>query len=142
MAIVQTLTTSFKQELLQAIHNFSTDTFYIALYNGNADLGAGTTVYTTSNELPNGSGYTRPGLALTGVAVVVSGTTVYVSFSNATWTGASFTARGALIYNQTKANRAVAVLNFGADKIANPVTQTFVVQMPLATPTTALIRIP
>lgn len=142
MAIVQTITTSFKDELLKAIHDFSTDTFYMSLYDGNADLGAATTAYTSTNELVNGLGYTRPGQALTGVGVAVSGTTAYVTFANISWTGASFIARGALIYNQTKANRAVAVLNFGADKIANPTTSIFTVQMPLPTATTALIRIP
>lgn len=142
MAIVQTLTTSFKEELLKAIHDFSTDTFYMSLYNGNANLGASTTVYTSTNELATALGYTQPGKALTGVGVVVSGTTAYVTFADISWTGASFIARGALIYNQTKANRAVAVLNFGADKVANPTTATFTVQMPLPTATTALIRIP
>lgn len=142
MAIVQTLTTSFKEELLKAVHDFDSDTFVLALYTGNADLGASTTVYTTTNELPNALGYTQPGQVMTGVGVVVSGTAAYVTFDNVVWTSASFVARGAMIYNQTKSNKSVALLNFGDDKICNPVTNTFTVQMPVATATTALIRIP
>ena len=141
MAIVQTLTTSFKEELLKAVHDFSSDTFVLALYNGDANLGAGTTVYTTNNELPTGLGYIRPGQVMTGVGVVVSGTTAYVTFDNVVWTAASFNARGALIYNSSKSNKSVALLNFGDDKISNPTTNTFTVQMPVATATTALIRI-
>jgi hypothetical protein len=79
---------------------------------------------------------------MTGVGVVVSGTAAYVTFDNVVWTSASFVARGAMIYNQTKSNKSVALLNFGDDKICNPVTNTFTVQMPVATATTALIRIP
>jgi len=142
MAIVQTLTTSFKEELLKAVHDFSVDTFVMALYTGNANLGASTTVYTATNELPTALGYTQPGRVMTGVGVVVSGTTAYVTFANVVWTSASFTARGALIYNSSKGNKSVALLNFGDDKISNPVTNTFTVQMPVATATTALIRIP
>lgn len=140
--IVQTLTTSFKSELLRGIHDFSTDTFLIALYTALADLSASTTVYGSTNELPNGNGYTQTGQTMTGISVLTSGTAAYVTFGNVIWTSASFTARGALIYNQTKANRAVAVLDFGSDKISNSATQTFTIQMPASTATTALIRIP
>ena len=104
-------------------------------------MGASTTVYTTTNELPTGLGYIRPGQAMTGVGVVVSGTTAYVTFDNVVWTSASFNTRGALIYNSSKSNKSVALLNFGDDKISNPTTNTFTVQMPVATATTALIRI-
>jgi hypothetical protein len=142
MAIVQTLTTSFKQELLKAVHDFDSDTFVLALYTGAANLGADTTVYTTTNELPTALGYVQPGQVMTGVSVLVSGTTAYVTFDNVVWTSASFNARGALIYNSSKGNKSVALLNFGDDKISNPTTNTFTVQMPVPTATTALIRLP
>jgi len=136
MAINQTQCTSFKLELLQAIHDFTTDTFKIALYTSAATLGASTTAYAATNEVV-GTGYTAGGLVLTGTSVLASGTTAYVDFADAVWT-ASITARGALIYNSSKANRAVAVLDFGADKTS---TNTFTVQMPPNTASDALIRI-
>jgi hypothetical protein len=135
---VQTLTTSFKQQLLLAVHDFSVDTFKIALYTSNADLNADTTIYTVTGEV-SGTGYTATGNTLTGTTVTVSGTTAFVNFANAVWNPASFIARGALIYNASKSNKAVAVLDFGADKTA---TTTFTVQMPANTATTALIRLP
>ncbi len=136
MAIVQTQCTSFKEQLLKAVHDFSTDTFKIALYTSAASLGASTTVYATTNEVV-AAGYTAGGNTLTGVAVTASGTTAYVDFADTTWT-TSTTARGALIYNSSKANKAVAVLDFGADKTS---TNTFTVQMPPNSATDALIRI-
>lgn len=135
MAIVQTQTTSFKAECWQAIHNLLTDTIKIALYTGNASLGASTTVYTTSNEVV-ASGYTAGGNTLTGVTINTSGYTAYASWANTSWTGA-ITARCALIYNASKANRAIAVIDFGADKSS---TTTFLITMPGNTATTALIR--
>lgn len=135
---VQTLTTSFKQQLLLAVHDFSVDTFKIALYTSNADLNAATTVYTTTGEI-TGTGYTATGKTLTGTTVTVSGTTAFVDFANAVWSPATFTTRGALIYNASKGNKAVAVLDFGADKTP---TTTFTVQMPVNTATAALIRLP
>lgn len=134
--ITQTQTTSFKLELYEAIHNFLTDTINIALYNANADLGAATTAYTSLNEI-TGTGYTAGGQALTGVTVSSSGTVAYVNFANALWSPASFTCRGALIYNASKANRSVAVLNFGADKSAS---NTFLITMPANSADTAIIR--
>ena len=134
--ITQTQTTSFKLELYEAIHNFLTDTINIALYNANADLGAATTTYTSLNEI-TGTGYTAGGQALTGVTVSSSGTVAYVNFANALWSPASFTCRGALIYNASKANRSVAVLNFGADKSAS---NTFLITMPANSADTAIIR--
>lgn len=134
--ITQTQTTSFKLELYEAIHNFLTDTINIALYNANADLGATTTAYTSLNEI-TGTGYTAGGQALTGVTVSSSGTVAYVNFANALWSPASFTCRGALIYNASKANRSVAVLNFGADKSAS---NTFLITMPANSADTAIIR--
>lgn len=135
MSIVQTQTTSFKKELYEAVHNLSTDSIYIALYNGNANLGADTTAYTSSNEVV-ASGYTAGGQALTGVAISSSGYTAYVNWSNVSWTGA-ITARCALIYNVTQGNKSIAVIDFGADKTS---TTTFTITMPANTTTTALIR--
>jgi O-acetylhomoserine/O-acetylserine sulfhydrylase-like pyridoxal-dependent enzyme len=136
--ISQGLTTSFKQQLFLAIQNFTTDTFKIALYTANADLGADTTVYTTTAEI-TGTGYTAGGLVLTGTTVSVSGTTAFVDFADAVWNPANFLCRGALIYNASKSNAAVAVLDFGADKVP---TTTFTVQMPANNSTSALIRLP
>jgi hypothetical protein len=136
--ISQTLTTSFKEQLLLAVHDFSTDTFKLALYTAPADLGAATTAYSSSSEVV-GTGYTAGGEVLTGVTVTVSGTTAFVDFSNVVWPVASFTTRGALIYNASKSNKSVAVLDFGADKTP---TTTFTVAMPANTATSALIRLP
>jgi hypothetical protein len=137
MAFEQTLTTSFKQDILLGVHDLDTDTLKIALYLATADLGAATTVYTTTGET-SGAGYTAGGNTLTGVTVLTSGTTAYVDFANPTWDPASFTARGALIYNASKSNKAIAVLDFGSDKTT---TTTFTVQMPANTASSALIRI-
>jgi hypothetical protein len=135
--IVQTQTTSFKEELYEGIHDLLTDTLKMALYTANADLNAATTVYTTDQEV-SGTGYTAGGTTVTNVTVQSSGTTAYVNFDNVQWPGASFTTRGALLYNSSKANRSIAVINFGSDKIVN--NGTFTVTMPANTATTALIR--
>jgi len=137
MAFEQTLTTSFKQDILLGVHDLDTDTIKMALYLATADLGAATTVYTTTGET-SGTGYTAGGKVLTGVTVLTSGTTAYVDFADPSWDPAAFTARGALIYNASKSNKAIAVLDFGSDKTA---TTTFTVQMPANTATSALIRI-
>jgi hypothetical protein len=137
MAFEQTLTTSFKQDILLGVHDLETDTIKMALYLATADLGAATTVYTTSGET-SGAGYTAGGKTLTGVTVLTSGTTAYVDFADPSWDPAAFTARGALIYNASKSNKAIAVLDFGSDKTA---TTVFTVQMPANTATSALIRI-
>jgi hypothetical protein len=136
MAIYQGQTTSFKQELYEAVHDFLTDTFNIALYTNIASLGAETTVYTTVGEVV-GTGYTAGGEVLTGVTVASANGVAYVNFNSVTWNPANFTCRGALIYNASKSNKAVAVLDFGVDKTA---TTSFTVQMPVNGPTTALIR--
>jgi hypothetical protein len=133
--IVQTQTTSFKAELYQAIHNLLTDTLKIALYTANANLNETTTVYSSANEVVS-AGYTAGGNTLTGVTLNTSGYTAYVNFNNVSWT-AALTARCALIYNASKANRAIAVIDFGADKTSRT---TFLVTMPSNTSTTALIR--
>lgn len=138
--IVQTQCTAFKVNLLSGLENFANGTPYtykIALYNANANLDANTTVYTSQNEV-TGTGYTAGGATLTVIAPTSMNTTAYVSFQNVTWTSASFTARGALIYN-SNTSAAVAVLNFGSDKTVS--NQTFTVTFPAATGDTAVIRI-
>ena len=135
MSIVQTQTTSFKAELYEAVHNLLTDTLKIALYTGNANLGANTAVYSTTGEVV-AAGYTAGGNTLTGVTISASGYTAYVNFDNSSWTSA-LTARCALIYNVSKGNKAIAVIDFGADKTS---TSTFTITMPANTATTALIR--
>ena len=136
MAFEQTLTTSFKQEVLLGVHDLVADTIKIALFTAEADLTASTTVYSSSNEV-TGLGYMAGGEVLTGATVLTSGTTAYVDFNNAVWPVANFTARGALIYNASKGNKAIAVLDFGSDKTT---TTSFTVQMPANTVSSALIR--
>ena len=136
MTIVQTQTTSFKKELYQGIHDLTTDQLYIALYTANADLNAGTTAYSSSNEI-TGTGYAAGGQLIQNVVISAENYTAYVSFDNPYWNPASFTTRCALIYNATKANRSIAVLDFGSDKTC---TATFLITMPANTATTALIR--
>jgi hypothetical protein len=137
MSIIQTQTTSFKAELYQAIHDLTTDTLKIALYTGNATLNESTTVYSTANEI-TGTGYTAGGITLTAVTVNSSGYTAYVSFNNPIWTSASFTTRAALIYNSSKSNRSIAVLDFGADKTVS--NNTFTITLPTNNASDALIR--
>jgi hypothetical protein len=136
MALVQTLCSSFKQESWLAIHDLDTDTLKMALYTSAASLGADTTAYTLTGET-SGTGYSAGGEILTNVQVLLSGTTAYVTFDNPAWPGSNFVTRGALIYNSTKADRAIAVLDFGSDKTAGP---NFTVQLPAASATTAVIR--
>jgi hypothetical protein len=115
MAITQAMATSFKAEILDEQHDLVADTIKIALYTSSASLGASTTAYTTSNEVANGSGYTTGGVTLANRTVSTSGTTAFFDSDDPTWTSASFTARGALIYNSTNGDKAIAVLNFGGD---------------------------
>ena len=149
MTIAQTATTSFKVELPQGLHNFgptSPDTFKIALYTAAADLGPSTTVYSvaTAGQVV-GTGYTAGGNTLTISVTPVAANnalnipTSYWSFANTSWPGASFTARGALIYNSTKGNRSVAVLDFGADKVV--AGDTFTVIFPTPDANSAIVRI-
>ena len=147
MTIAQTSTTSFKVELLQAVHNFgptSPNTFKIALYTAAADIGPTTTVYTTDAEVV-GTGYTAGGNTLVISTSPTSGNstasvpTAFVSFANSSWASASFTARGALIYNSTQGNKSVAVLDFGADKTVT--NTTFLIEFPAATASSAIVRI-
>ena len=137
MAIQQTITTSFIKQILQAQQDLSTNTLKLALYTSLADLGPDTTIYTASNEVV-GTGYTAGGNVLTGVTISQSDDgVVYVNFDNSAWNPAAFTARCALIYNSTQANKSVAVLDFGGDKTCQ---NSFTVQMPSNTATSALIR--
>lgn len=138
MAITQCMVTSFKAEILGGIQDLDTDVIKIALYTSAASLDATTTVYSTSNEVV-GVGYSAGGNTLASPTISTSGTTAYVDFADSSWTTATITARGALIYNSSKANRAVAVLDFGSDKTST--AGTFTVQMPANNATDALIRI-
>ena len=140
MPISQAMCSSFKQQLFLGEHDLDTDTIKMALYISAATLDASTTVYSTSNEVSSsGTNYTAGGNTLTGATVSLSGTTAFVDFADTSWTTATFTARGALIYNSSKSNKAIAVLDFGSDKTST--NGTFTVQMPANTSTDALIRI-
>lgn len=133
--IVQTQTTSFKKELYYGIHDLSTDVIKIALFNANANLNADTTAYSSTNEV-SGTGYSAGGIQLSGVSINTSGYTAYVNFDNADFNASLSSVRCALIYNSSKADRSIAVLDFGSDKSSAD----FVVVMPSNGPTTALIR--
>lgn len=144
------MSTSFKVEILDGIHNFGTgvvrastaaDTFKIALYTSSASLDASTTAYTTSGEVSSsGTNYTAGGNTLTVSVVPTStGTTAYLSFSNTSWANATITARGAMIYNSTQGNKAVAILDFGSDKTST--SGTFTINFPTADASNAIIRI-
>ena len=143
MAIIQTLTTSFKVELAQGLHNFTTgtgDVFKLALYTANADLGASTTAYTTAGEVSSsGTNYSAGGIVLTNITPSFQGTTAYWSFENATFTNVTLTTNGALIYNSTNGNRSVCVLNFGVN--ITKTAQNLVITFPVDDATNAVMRI-
>jgi hypothetical protein len=130
--------TSFKKELFEATHDFTSDTFKIALFTSSASLGASTTAYSTSNEV-SGSGYSAGGVALTVVAPTTDGTSAIVDFNDPSWTSASFTANGALVYNSSKSNKAVAAFAFGSDQTVS--SGTFTITIPSAASGTAVVRI-
>ena len=136
MSIIQTQTTSFKAQLYQGIHDLTTDVIKIALYTANANLNEDTTVYSSTDEVPNTGTYAAGGAQLTPITIGTSGYTAFVGFPNISWTGA-ITARCALIYNVTQGNKSIAVLDFGSDKTS---TTTFTITMPANTATAALIR--
>ena len=147
MAITQAMCTSFKVALLNGIHAFGTtvarggttaDSMYIALYTSSASLDATTTAYSVTNEV-SGTGYSAGGNALTAVAPTSSGTTAFTDFNDTTWSTATITARGALIYNSTQSNKAVAVLDFGVDKTST--AGDFTIVFPTADASNAIIRI-
>lgn len=141
--ITQCLCNSFREELFQGVHNFSAiggDVFKIALYTDAAQIGATTTVYTTTGQVV-ATGYTAGGKILTGQSITVAqpqtGPQTYITFNNAEWMGTNIVARGALIYNSSQSNKAVLVLNFGLDVSATD--GVFTITMPVAAPNTALI---
>ena len=135
MASLQCQTTSFKAECWQAIHDLLTDSIKMALYTDAANMDASTTVYTTAGEVAD-AGYVAGGEVLTGATIGTSGFTAFASFANPLFTGA-ITARYALIYNASKANRSIAVLDFGSDKTS---LTAFSVTLPPNTATSALLR--
>ncbi len=150
MAISQAMVTSFKVEILNGIHAFGSavirataapDVFKLALYTSSATLGAATTAYTTSDEVSSsGTNYTAGGLTLTVSQVPTStGTTAFLDFDDLTFPSATLTARGALIYNATQSNKAVAVLDFGSDKTST--AGNFTIQFPTPNSTSAILRI-
>ena len=151
MAIASVLQDTFKEQLLGGYHSFnaSGDTpagsaFKIALYTSSADLTTTTTVYVTSGEVASGGGYTTAGEALTNTGVAKSTVTSYTDFSNVSWTSASFTARGCMIYNSSSisgltANSTVCTIDFGGDKTVT--SGTFTIEFPAAAASTAIIQI-
>jgi len=138
MAITQAMVSSFKQQLFLGEHNLGANVIKIALYTSAADLSATTTAYSTSNEVV-GSGYVAGGNTLAGVTISLTGTTAFVDFSDTTWVSSTITARGALIYNSSVSNKAVAVLDFGGDKTST--SGDFTVQFPTNNSTSAILRI-
>ena len=148
MAITQAMCTSFKTELLLGVHNFYNGsgggsagtgaTFKIALYTSSATLDAATTAYATTNET-TGTGYSAGGNSLTNVTPTSSGTTAFTDFADTTFSTSTITARGALIYNSTQSDKAVAVLDFGSDKSSS--SGDFTIQFPTADSSNAIIRI-
>ena len=138
MVIVQSMVSSFKQQILLGEHDLDTDVIKIALYTSAATLDAATTAYSTSNEVV-GAGYTAGGTTLTGATVSLSGTTAYVDFADTTWAASTITARAALIYNSSKSNKAIAVLDFGSDKTTT--ANNFTVQFPTNDASSAIVRI-
>lgn len=142
MAISQAMCTSFKKELMTATHDFTPSTgstFRIALYTSSATLSATTTAYSATNEV-SGTGYTATGEILTAVAPTTSGTTAYTDFADVTWSSATITANGALIYNDSASgDPAVCVLAFGGDKTST--NGDFTIQFPTADASNAIIRI-
>ena len=144
MAITSAICTSFKVELLKGVHNFTAttgNTFKIALYDSDATLGASTTAFSSSEEITNTSGtaYTSGGATLTSVTPVASSTTAVCDFADVSYSSASFTANGALIYNSSATNAAVCAIAFGSDKTAT--NGTFTIQFPTANATNAIIRL-
>ena len=144
MAITSAICSCFKQELLQGKHSFESSgghTFKIAIFTSSASLGAATTAFSPDNEISNtsGSAYSSGGATLTSVTPTTSGTTAFCDFADVSYTSASFTANGALIYNDDQSDKAVAVIAFGGDKTVS--SGTFTIQFPTADATNAIIRI-
>jgi hypothetical protein len=136
MAITTAICNSYKQEILEGVHS-STDTYKIALYTSSATLSASTTAYSSTNEV-SGTGYDAGGKTLTGYVSGLATGTAYITFDDPSWTSSTITARGCLIYNSSKSNKAVACFDFGSDVIS--VSGTFTIDLPAAG-ASALIRI-
>ena len=144
MSIASAVCNSFKQEILVGTHNFtasSGNAFKLAMYTSSASLGAGTTAYATTNEITNASGsaYSAGGKTIVSVTPVLDGSTAVCDFADISFTSASFTANGCLIYNDTQADKAVCVVAFGGDKTVS--SGTFTIQFPSAAASTAIVRI-
>ena len=139
MAISSAVCTSFKEELLGGVHDLDTDVLKIALYTSSASLDATTTIYSSVNEVANGNGYTTGGETLAGATISTSGTTAFVDFTDVTWSSATITAAGALIYNSSQSDKAIAVLSFGGDKSST--AGDFTVQFPTADASNAVLRL-
>jgi len=146
LAITQAMCTSFKDQILEAVHDFRTsggDVFKLALYSSAATLDATTTAYTSSNEVANSGTYAAGGGSLTNISPTTTGTTAFTDFDDISFTSATIHARGALIYNSTPThtytNPSVVVLDFGGDKIST--SGTFTIQFPTADASNAIIRI-
>jgi|TARA_B110000211_G_C13561742_1_gene328103 hypothetical protein len=139
MAITQAMCTQFKKDVMLGLHDLDSDTIKIALYTSSATLSAATDTYTTSNEVANGGGYTTGGVTLANASVIENGTSGCFDSDDPEWTSATFTARGALIYNDTDGDRAIAVLDFGGDfTVAGG---TFKIVFPAQTASNAIVRI-
>jgi hypothetical protein len=139
MAITQAMCTQFKRDVMLGLHDLDSDTLKIALYTSSATLNATTTAYTTTNEVANGNGYTTGGVALANASVIINSTSGCFDSDNPEWTSATFTARGALIYNDTESDLAIAVLDFGGDfSVAGG---TFRIVFPAQTANTSIVRI-
>ena len=142
MAITSAVCNTFKTEVLKAVHNFTNgqNQFNLALYTSSATLNKSTTAYTTSNEVANGNGYTTKGAALTNVTPALSGDTAVCDFANISFTSASFTANGCLIFNETASgDPAVCAIAFGGDKTVT--SGTFTIEFPAADASNAILRI-
>jgi hypothetical protein len=139
MAITQAICSSFKQELLGGTHDLDTDTLKMALYTSSATLDASTTAYSATNEI-SGTGYSAGGQTLTSVTISLSGTTAFIDIADTDWTSATFTARGGLIYNSSKSDKAICVIDFGGDQTVT--AGTFRVQWPNADASNAILRLP
>ena len=139
MAITQAMCTQFKRDVMLGLHDLDSDTIKIALYTSSASLGADTTAYTTSGEVASGGGYTTGGETLASASVINNSTSGCFDATDPEWTSATFTARGALIYNDTESDFAIAVLDFGGDfTVAGG---TFKIVFPAQTASNAIVRI-
>ena len=130
--------TSFKEEILEAVHDFTSHTFKLALYTSNATIDATTTAYSTTNDV-SATGYSAGGATLTAANPTTRGTTAFVDFSDVSFSNSTITARGCLIYNSSASNKAVAVFDFGADQASS--SSTFTIQFPTADASNAIVRI-